>query len=99
MAGSKSFLKRVGKSLVSGNLIKKSIDTGSLVKDNEEVTLGIATETEKWNRPTEIARKQAANFMRAVERRKQQLAKGTRSAVQRQIMERKDGLRADISVY
>jgi len=88
MAGKDRLLKRTGKSLATGNVIKKSIETGRLVKDNEEVTLGIATETEAWKRPKEIAEKQASGFMRAAERSKQQLAKGTRSAVQRQAMKR-----------
>lgn len=83
MAGKNILRSKVKQSFVSGNVINKSIETGSLIKDNEKVTLGVAVETEKWNRPTEIAQKQALSFMRAVEKSKAQLAKSTRSAVQR----------------
>lgn len=85
MAGNNRLPQRIGKCLATGNVIEKSIETDTLVKDNEQVTLGVATETEARKRPTEIAEKQASSFMRAAERSKAQLAKGTRTAVRRQI--------------
>ena len=68
---------------MSFNKILKRVPVGSIIKDGQEVTLSVATETSKWIRPESIAKGQGPGFKAAVEASKHLVPQGTKDVCQR----------------
>lgn len=83
MGGPQKLVNKMAKSLSSGHTITQSLNTGVIVKDNKEYTIGVAIQTSKWTRDPEIAKKQAHGFQEAVKAYTQPFAEGTDRVIQR----------------
>lgn len=68
---------------MSFNKILKKVPVGSIIKDGQEITLSVATETSKWIRPENIAKAQGPGFKEAVESSKHLVPQGTKDVCQR----------------
>ena len=67
----------------TSNKILSFLKIGSITKAGKEVMLGIALKTTKWERPSDIARRQEPGLKAAVDNSLQDLPEGTAEIVGR----------------
>jgi hypothetical protein len=70
---------------MSSNRIVKSELFSTITKGGKQIALGVATETQKWNRPKETARAQGPGFKSAVVNDSATLPAGTVELIQRSV--------------
>jgi hypothetical protein len=68
---------------MSYNNILKKIPVGSIAKGGQEITLSVATQTSKWNRPEFVAIQQGPGFQQAVQNSIHLVPQGTKEVCQR----------------
>lgn len=68
---------------MSSNRIVKSELFSTITKGSKQIVLGVATETQQWKRPVEIARAKASAFQEAVLNDPTPLPEDTAELIQR----------------
>jgi len=68
---------------MSFNRVIKKIPVGSIIKEGQEITISVATQTSNWARPESIALQQGPGFQKAVEASKSLVPQGTKEVCQR----------------
>ncbi|TAQ87659.1 hypothetical protein B7494_g4037 [Chlorociboria aeruginascens] len=69
---------------MSGNVIKKAIPVGKIIKLGVEIACEVATETAEWTRPSDIAVAHGPAFTEAVENSTKPLPPKTKKLISRE---------------
>lgn len=65
------------------NYIFKKIRVGKVVKDGKEIVISVATKTQAWTRPEEVAKNQGPEFRAVIEDKINEVYSDTREICSR----------------